>query len=314
MDVVFCGTPAFAVPALRALLDSDNFRVRLVVCQPDRPSGRGLQLTAPPTKELALERGVAVAQPAQLKKNDEFRAQLQAIAPQAIVVVAYGRIIPPWMIALPPLGNINLHASLLPKYRGAAPIQWAIARGETTTGVTAMRIVVGLDTGDILLQRELPIEAEDTAETLAPKVAAIGAPLLLETLRGLRAGTITPQPQDHSQATVAPLLKKEDGHIDFQRTATEIANRLRGFTPWPGAYAFFRGKTLHLWQARPACAPPNQLEPEPGSFYSVGEHLYLQCGDHTSLEIRELQLEGKRRMSVREFLNGYRPRAGERLG
>ena len=311
MDVVFCGTPAFAVPTLRALLDAADFRVRLLVCQPDRPSGRGLQLTAPPTKELAIARGVAVAQPAQIKNNEEFRAQLRAIAPQAIVVVAYGRIIPPWMIALPKLGNINVHASLLPKYRGAAPIQWAIALGETMTGVSTMRIDVGLDAGDILLKSEVPIEAEDTAETLAPKLAAAGAPLLLETLRGLDAGNITPRPQDHSQATLAPLLKKEDGYIDFQRTAAEVANRLRGFTPWPGAYASFRGKKLHVWKVRLAGGLPNL--PEPGVLCANGEHLYLQCGQRTSLEILELQLEGKRRMTAREFLNGYRPQPGERL-
>ena len=191
-----------------------------------------------------------VSQPDKIKNNEEFRAQLAAIKPDAIIVVGYGRIIPQWMIDLPPLGNLNLHGSLLPKYRGAAPVQWAIARGETVTGVTTMRIDAGLDTGDILLQKEIPIAPDDTAETLAPRMAAIGADLMVETLRGLQAGTIHPRPQDHAKATLAPILKKEDGRIDFHLAAREIMNRLRGFQPWPGAYTSFRGKNLQMWAAQ----------------------------------------------------------------
>jgi methionyl-tRNA formyltransferase len=312
MDIVFCGTPQFAVPALRALLDAPDFNVRLVVCQPDRPSGRGLQLTAPPVKQLALERGVTVTQPEIIKNNEEFRAALEAIRPEVIVVVAYGRIIPRWMLDLPPLGNINLHASLLPKYRGAAPIQWAIAMGETVTGNTTIRLDEGLDTGDILLARELAIDPEDTAETLAPKLAEQGAPLLLETLRGLKPGTITPQPQDHRQATLAPLLKKEDGLIDFGRTAIDIANRLRGFSPWPGSYTQFRAKPLNVWKARPA--PANSANIPPGQLRLQGEHLYVGCGGNTALELLEVQPQGKKRMTARDFVNGYRPKPGETLG
>src|SRR5277367_6878947 len=189
LDLVFCGTPRFAVPTLESLVAA-GFRVHLVVTQPDRPKGRGLELVQSPVKESALKLNLPIAQPDRIKTNDEFRAQLTALKPDAIIVVGYGRIIPQWMLDLPPLGNINLHASLLPKYRGAAPIQWAIANGETVTGVTTMRIDAGLDTGDILLQRELPISPDDTAETIAPRLAAIGADLTVETMRCLQAGSI----------------------------------------------------------------------------------------------------------------------------
>ena len=241
LDLIFCGTPRFAVPTLEKLVQSGH-RVHLVVTQPDRPKGRGLELVASPVKQSALKLNLPVTQPEKIKTNEEFRAQLTAIKPDAIIVVGYGRIIPQWMLDLPPLGNINLHASLLPKYRGAAPIQWAIANGESVTGNTTMRIDAGLDTGDILLQQELPIASDDTSETLAPKLAAAGADLMIETLRGLQAGTIHPRPQDSAQASLAPILKKEDGQLDFSRTAAEIYNRLRAFQPWPGAHTKFRGK------------------------------------------------------------------------
>ena len=248
MDLVFCGTPLFAVPTLEKLV-SAGFRVKLVVTQPDRPRGRGMDMAASPVKRTALALDLPVTQPEKIKNNDEFRAQLESIAPQAIIVVGYGRIIPQWMIELPPLGNLNLHASLLPKYRGAAPIQWAIAMGETITGDTTMRIDAGLDTGDILMQSEERITPEDTAMTLAPRLAQGGAELMICTLAGLKNGTITPQPQDNAKATLAPILKREDGLIDFSRTAVDTWNRLRGFQPWPGAYTHFRGKMLQLHAA-----------------------------------------------------------------
>ncbi len=207
LNLVFCGTPQFAVPTLDRLVEA-GFHIDLVVTQPDRPKGRGLELVSSPVKQRALQLGLPVTQPESIKSNDDFRAQLAALKPDAIIVVGYGRIIPQWMLDLPPLGNINLHASLLPKYRGAAPIQWAIARGETVTGVTTMKIDAGLDTGDILLQREFPIAPNDTAETLAPNLAAVGAELIVETLRGLQAGSIHPRKQDQTQATLAPILKK----------------------------------------------------------------------------------------------------------
>src|SRR6266700_3563652 len=241
IHLIFCGTPQFAVPTLERLVDA-GFAVDSVVTQPDRPRGRGMEMAFSPVKQRALELGLPVIQPDRIKNNDEFRTQLATLKPDAISVVGYGRIIPQWMIELPPLGNINLHASLLPKYRGAAPIQWAIASGETVTGVTTMRIDAGLDTGDILLQQELTIAPDDTAETFAPRLAAIGADLTVETLLRLQAGSVQPRPQDHTQATLAPILKKEDGLVDFARSATEIFNRIRGFQPWPGAYTNFRGK------------------------------------------------------------------------
>ena len=307
-SLVFCGTPRFAVPTLEVLV-SAGFPVRLVVTQPDRPSGRGLALAPSPVKQTALVLKLPVAQPEKIKSNEEFRAQLTALNPEAIVVVGYGRILPQWMIDLPRLGNINLHASLLPKYRGAAPVQWAIARGEEMTGVTTMRIDAGLDTGDILLQKEIPIKPEDTAETLAPTLAAIGASLVVDTLRGLQAGAVKPSPQDHATATLAPILKKEDGRIDFRLSARAICNRLRGFQPWPGAFTTFRGKNLHVWDS----AVSERSIPA-GELIVEGDRLFIGCADGSALAPLELQPEGKKRMAVRDFVHGYRPQTGEKLG
>lgn len=307
VEIVFCGTPRFAVPTLEALVRA-GFPVRLVVTQPDKPRGRGLVLTPSPVKQSALSLSLPVTQPDSIKNNGEFRSQLASINPDAIIVVGYGRIIPQWMIDLPRLGNINLHASLLPKYRGAAPIQWAIARGETTTGVTTMRINAGLDTGDILLQQEMPIDATDTAEALAPALAAIGADLLVETLRGLEAGKIEARQQDDAQATLAPILKKEDGRIDFRLSAQEIRNRMRGFQPWPGVFTTFRGKNLHVWNAS-----SSQRSLVPGELLAEADRLYIGCGEG-ALEVLEVQLEGKKRMAARDFIHGHRPQTGEKLG
>jgi methionyl-tRNA formyltransferase len=217
------------------------------------------------------------------------------------------------MIDLPRLGNLNLHASLLPKYRGAAPIQWAIANGESVTGVTTMRIDAGLDTGDILMQREMLIGQEDTAETVGPKLASIGADLMVETLRGLEGGQVRPTPQDDSQATLAPILKKEDGRMDFARSAGDLFNRLRGFQPWPGAFTTFKGKTLQVRRARPV---QRVVKVAPGEIAVDGTRLFVGCGLHadTMLELIEIQLEGKRRMTAQELINGYRPQSGDHLG
>ena len=307
LNLVFCGTPRFAVPTLEKLVDA-GFRIHLVVTQPDRPKGRGLELVQSPVKESALQLNLAITQPDRIKTNDEVRAQLTALQPDAIIVVGYGRIIPQWMLDLPPLGNLNLHASLLPKFRGAAPIQWALANGETVSGVTTMRIDAGLDTGDILQQGELAIAPDDTAETLAPRLAAIGADLMVETLRGLQSKSIHPRPQDNSQASLAPILKKEDGLIDFSRSAAAIVNRMRGFQPWPGAYTKFRGKNLQIIKARPAISPSAQSE-----LCVTADRLLAGCGQNTSLELLEIQLEGKKRTSARDFIHGYRPQPGEKL-
>jgi methionyl-tRNA formyltransferase len=308
LSFVFCGTPSFAVPTLDRLAES-GFQVQLVVTQPDRPKGRGLELVLSPVKRRAVELELPIAQPETIKNNAEFRDQLSGLKPDCIIIVGYGRIIPQWMLDLPPLGNINLHASLLPKYRGAAPIQWAIARGERATGITTMKIDAGLDTGDILLQRELAIASNDTAETLGPKLATMGADLTVETLRGLQAHNISPRRQDHAQATLAPILKKEDGIIDFSRLASETLNRMRGFQPWPGAYTRFRGKNLQIWQAAAL-----DFTLQASELKIDGNRLFAGCGGSTAIEVLELQLEGKKRTSAADFIRGYRPLPGEKLG
>ena len=309
LNLIFCGTPAFAVPILQKLHES-GFHLDLVVTQPDRPRGRGMELATSPVKQKALELRIPFTQPQKIRDNKEFRGQLGAIQPDAIIVVGYGRMIPDWMIDLPRLGNINLHASLLPKYRGAAPIQWAIARGETVTGVTTMRIDAGLDTGDILMQKEVPVSPEDTTETLGPRLAAIGADLMVETLHELARGAVQPRPQDNTEATFAPVLRKEDGRIDFQRSAHEIWNRLRGFQPWPGAFTSFRGKNLNVWDAKPL----DSIAPAVSELIVDNGRLMVGCGHSTSLELLVLQPEGKKRISAGDFLHGYRPANGERLG
>jgi len=308
LSLVFCGTPAFAVPTLEKLVQA-GFDMSLVVTQPDRPRGRGMELTSSPVKQRAQQLGLPVSQPDKIKNNEEFRGQLAAIHPHAIVVVGYGRIIPGWMLELPPLGNLNLHGSLLPKYRGAAPIQWAIARGESVTGVSSMRIDAGLDTGDILLQKEIAIAPDDSAVTLAPRMAAIGADLMVETIHGLQDGSIHPRSQDHAEATLAPILKKEDGQIDFHLSAQELLNRQRGFQPWPGAYTSFRGKNLHVWAEQTAARKLAERE-----IAVEGSRMFVGCGFGTALELLEVQVEGKKRVATVDFVHGYRPQPNEKLG
>ncbi len=309
MKLIFCGTPRFAVPTLEKVI-ARGHNVELVICQPDEPVGRGYKIVAPPVKELAARAGIPVFQPAKLKipETMEFVSKYR---PDAIVVVAYGRIIPPWMIELPRLGCINLHASLLPKYRGAAPIQWAIVQGDSVTGITTMKIDPGLDTGDMLLVREETIRDDDTSETLAARLSIIGADLMIETLDGLERGEITPRPQDHSKATLAPMLKKEDGKIDWTMTAQQISWRVRGLRPWPGAFTFFRGKNFHIWTARPASAA-DAVE-VPGTLTAEGVRLFAACSGSSRLELLEVQVEGKKRLPARDFLNGVRLTPGERF-
>jgi methionyl-tRNA formyltransferase len=270
-----------------------------------------MEMALSPVKHKATELGLTIAQPEKIKNNSEFRAQLEALAPDCIVIVGYGRIVPRWMLDLPRYGNINLHASLLPKYRGAAPIQWAIASGEQVTGNTTMRIDEGLDTGDILLQREMAILPEDTSATLAPRLAEMGAELLVETLAGLEEQRLQPTQQDDARATLAPILTREDGRINFSSDAQTICNRFRGFQPWPGAFTRFRGKQLTL-HAISVFTGEHALAV--GELAVAGERLLAGCGGGTAIAIDELQLEGKRRMSAREFINGYQPKAGEKMG
>lgn len=308
MKLVFCGTPEFAVPTLKAVVGGHD--VALVVTQPDRAAGRGMEMQAPPVKRAALAHGIPVVQPEKIKANTEFRERLEAVQPDAIIVVAYGRIIPRWMLDLPPFGNINLHGSLLPKYRGAAPVQWAIANGDTVTGVTTMRIDEGLDTGDMLLAHTIPIAANETAPDVFNALSDIGAQLMVQTLGRLAAGNIDPQQQDHAQATLAPILTREDGAIDFARTAQQIYNRWRGFQPWPGAHTLLRGKKLivHRMHVEASDAP------EPGMLSVHGEEMLVGCGSGTVITFDELQMEGKRRMTASEFLRGFQVGSGERLG
>lgn len=313
LNLVFCGTPQFAVATLEKLVAA-GFPVSLVLTQPDRPKGRGLDLIASPVKQSATRYGLPVLQPEKIKTNQELQHRLRQAAPGAIVVVGYGRIIPKWMLDLPRYGNINLHASILPKYRGAAPIQWAIASGEKLTGVTTMRIDEGLDTGDILLQQELGIADDDTSETLAPRLAAIGADLMVETLFRLQASEITAQPQDHAQATLAPILTKEDARIDFRRTAQEIYNRFRGFQPWPGAFTTFRGKVLRVTAVKPVMQPGSETALAGGQLFLRGSQLLVGCGERSVVELLEVQLEGKKRMAAADFARGYRPSKDEKLG
>jgi methionyl-tRNA formyltransferase len=249
-------------------------------------------------------------QPEKIKNNPELRSRLEAIRPNAIIVVAYGRIIPDWMLQLPRWGNLNLHGSLLPKYRGAAPIQWAVANGETVTGATTMRLDQGLDTGDILLQRTVAIEPDQTAEQLFPLLAESGASLMLETLQGLEAGMIHPVPQDHAGASLAPILEREDALVDFTRSAREIYNRWRGFQPWPGAYTFFRRKKLTLHRM----APAGTSSIPAGELITDGDRLFVAAGAGTLLELLEVQVEGKKRMPVADFLRGAAPHPHESFG
>jgi len=316
VKLVFCGTPRFAVPTLVALQEASH-EIALAVMQPDRPVGRTQELVAPPVKQRALALGIPVAQPDKIRTNADFRAQLESIAPDAIVVVAYGRIIPPWMLTLPRHGCINLHGSLLPKYRGAAPIQWAIAMGETITGNTTMLLEEGLDTGPILLQQAVVIRPEQTAVELYEELAAGGAPLVVETLEGLATGTIEPQTQDHSRATLAPLLEREDGRMDFSAfTATQLKNRWRGFQPWPGAFTTLNGKKLIVHRTEVADIPPLDANApaECGQLVTGDRRILVACAGNTWLELIELQLEGKKRMSAAEFLHGIQFAAGMRLG
>ncbi len=315
LKLVFCGTPQFAVPALQALIAAGH-RIELAVSQPDRPVGRAAELHAPPVKQAALAAGLPVTQPEKIRSNAEFRAQLEAIAPDAIVVVAYGRIIPPWMLKLPRLGCINLHASLLPKYRGAAPIQWAIANGDAFTGNTTMLLDEGLDTGPILLEQTHEIGPDITSVELFEALAHAGAPLVLETLAGLAAGAIASQPQSHEFATFAPLLDREDGRMHFTaRAAHELYNRWRGFQPWPGAFTALNGKKLIVHRMTLAHqAPSSAGDAQPGEIRVDGGRLFAACAEDTWLEFLEVQLEGKKRMAATEFLRGNPLPAGARLG
>jgi methionyl-tRNA formyltransferase len=310
MKLVFCGTPEFAVPSLQALVDAGH-DTALVVTQPDRPAGRKMELHAPAVKRLALELGLPIVQPERIKNNLEFRARLESIRPDAIIVVAYGRIIPDWMLHLPHFGNINVHGSLLPKYRGAAPIQWAIANGETETGITTMKLDAGLDTGDTLLSQKVEISPDATAQSLYPVLAKVGSEVLLRTLEGLQAGAIQPQPQDHTLATLAPILTRNDGYLDLSNhSAQQAYNRWRGFSTWPGAHATFRSKRFIVHRMH---VVSTNLCLSVGALYVADGELFIGAANSSVLVLDEVQLEGKPRMVGIEFAKGFQLRPGERL-
>ena len=334
MKIVFCGTPQFAVPTLKFLLTHEEFEIAAVITQPDRPSGRGMKLTASPVKEAALAADVAVHQPEKIRAP-EMQATLELIAPDCFVIIAYGQIIPARLLPIARHGWINLHASLLPKYRGAAPINWAIVNGETVSGITTMRIDAGMDTGEMLLRHEMPIGVNETSPELAARMSEAGAPLMVETLRRIAAGTLSGTPQDSEAATYAPMMKKEDGRIEWAQTAREIYDRMRGFAPWPGAFSMLRGKTCQILgrpvsndgqretadlddgeqlahSGRSNAAPVHGWEP--GTIHVRQSGIYVTCGGATEMHISSVKMEGSRAMDAVEYARGARLTEGERFG
>jgi methionyl-tRNA formyltransferase len=329
LRIIFCGTPAFAVPSLRHLIAQPDFEIVGVVTQPDRPRGRGQQVSVSPVKAAAIEAGIPVHQPEKIKSPDSLE-YFKRVAADVVVIIAYGQIISARLIAIPRLGWINLHGSLLPKYRGAAPINWAILDNEKTTGLTTMQIDAGLDTGPMLLKYETPIGPDETAPELTARLAEAGAPLMAETLRKLAASEIVPQPQENSQATFAPLLKKNDGLIEWELSAGCIYNRIRGLQPWPGAFTTFRGKNCQIWgkplsredfQQTPEQLQSRRLQistqtefPPVGVITPMKSLVTVTCGSAGALRLDYVQLEGRNRVTAQEFVNGAHLAPGERFG
>ena len=306
------GTPDFSVASLEQLI-IDGHEIAAVFTQPDKPAGRGKHLHSPPVKDVALSRGIPVHQPSKIKVNDEVRAIFESIAPDACVVVAYGKILPEWLLAIPRFGCINVHASLLPKYRGAAPINWAIAHGEQMTGVTIMQMDAGMDTGPMLAQRSIPIAEQETAPELSTRLARLGAGLLCETLPHVELGDVERIPQNDAEASYAPLLKRDNGLIDWEMRSSEIANRVRAFQPWPGTYTNYKGARLIVWRAYQPIWD-GDVSAEGGTILDIDDTgIAVLCGDQSVLLIGEIQLEGKRRVSAREFANGARLKPGDRF-
>jgi methionyl-tRNA formyltransferase len=330
MRVIFMGTPEFAIPTLSRLVGGGH-EVAAVFTQPDKPAGRGNKLQEPPVKIFAASRGIPCYQPARIKTNEEVKDLFQSVSPDVCIVAAYGKILPAWLLEIPRLGCINVHASLLPKYRGAAPINWAIANGEPSTGITIMQMDAGMDTGAIWSQRSTLIGPDEIAPELSVRLAAIGAELLPETLPIVESQQSKPIPQDEAAATYAPMLKKEHGLIDWKLPAASISSHIRAFQPWPGSYTVFRGARLIVWRARevqsarPAEAGQSssaEQSAEPGypqatapaSITSVDRSGFtVQCGGSTALSIQEIQIEGKKRLPGRDFINGARLLIGDTL-
>ncbi len=327
LRIVFCGTPAFAVPSLRHLKAQSDFEILGVVTQPDRPRGRGHEVAVSAVKAAALELGLDVYQPEKIK-SDAAVEYFERLSPDAVAIIAYGQIISQRLIDIPRLGWINLHASLLPKYRGAAPINWAILNGESRTGVTTMQIDAGLDTGSTLLRYETEIGRDETAPELTARLAEAGAPLVAETLRKLACREITPALQDSSEATYAPPLKKEDGRIDWAQSKRQIYNRIRGLDPWPGAFTRFRGRTCRIWgrplsaadfpnspgTLRPAAAYPTAPPSPPGTIHKLDSLVCVRCDDTEALLLTHVQLEGRKRVTAQEFASGAHLTPTDRFG
>ncbi len=315
MRVIFMGTPDFAVPALKALIGSRH-EVVLVISQPDRSKGRSAKPVATPVKECALGAGIPVFQPEKVR-HPEALERIRDLEPDIIVVAAYGQILPQALLDIPRFGCVNIHGSLLPRYRGAAPIQWAVINGEKVSGITIMKMEAGLDTGDILVQREVPLDEKETAGTLFDKLSELGGEVLLDALEGIEKGEITPVKQDDALATWSPMLKREDGRIDWNEDASAIECRIRGMDPWPSAYTFIEGKMLKIWSADVVCGSDGGEKGTgtvPGTVVSAGRDFFLVAAGKGTLAVREVQLEGKKRMSVQAFLLGFRLREGTILG
>jgi methionyl-tRNA formyltransferase len=312
LRILFCGTPEFAVPSLRRLARVATFSIAAVITQPDRPRGRGHAVSHSPVKETALELGLHVYQPESIK-SESSQEFLKSVAPEAVVIIAYGQIIPGRLLTIPRLGWINVHGSLLPHYRGAAPVHWAIANGEAVTGLTTMQIDKGMDTGPVLLRREMSIGADETAPELAARMSVAGAELVTETLLKFDRGEISPVPQETQGVSYAPILKKEDGRIDWTLPAPQIYNRMRGFTPWPGSYSTFRGQTCHIW-GRPETMDERNWPNSPGEITASAKEICVFCGAGTRLRLEFVQVEGRKRIAAREFANGARLGPGERFG
>jgi len=315
LRLVFFGTPEFALPSLRLLLTRSEFQIEAVVTQPDRPRGRGQQVASSPVKDFALESAIYVYQPESVR-DETVLSFFKRMQPDAVVIIAYGQKIPETLLDIPRLGWINLHGSLLPKYRGAAPINWAIVNGEKRTGVTTMMVEAGMDTGPILMQKEIEIGADETAPELAKRMSELGAPLIVETLLGLSRGEISPRAQENAQATKAPILKKEMGRVNWELPAKEIYNRIRGFEPWPGAYTTFRGQTCRIWGSPQGDAHSHTelraiARDKAGQIVAAGGNVFVSCGGDSWLRLSELQIEGKKKVKAADFANGARLTAGD---
>lgn len=306
LRVIFCGTPAFGLPTLERLLKEPDFCVQAVLTQPDRPRGRGQRAAESPVKQAALAAGVAVHQPEKIRSDEAARKFVTQIRPDAVVIIAYGQIIPRAWLEIPPLGWINLHASLLPSYRGAAPVQRAILSGEKQSGLTTMRIDTGLDTGPVLDQLPMRIGPHETATALLGRMSELGAPMMIDTLRRLATGGVTPRPQDDSAATMAPPIRKEEGRIDWAQPAQAIYNRIRAFDPWPGAYSGFAGRLCHIWGRPAETLAPGVAAPACGTIVPASGKIFVACGENSWLELEAARLEGRKRVSAAEFANGAR--------